>query len=146
GIALIARAPAPSYRPEGPVCISRRPSLRSFSISIRNCPAVSPDSALAIFARGAYANCMNMKTCPDCDGGGMVTRREFLKTAAAGVAVAATLPLVNSAQASKVSMRTEKSETLVSAFHKTLTEEQRKVICFPFDHPLRSKVDNNWHI
>jgi hypothetical protein len=38
------------------------------------------------------------------------------------------------------------SETLVKTLHQSLTEEQRKVTCFPFDHPLRSKVDNNWHI
>ena len=38
------------------------------------------------------------------------------------------------------------SETLVSTLHKTLSEEQRKAICFPFEHPLRSKVDNNWYI
>lgn len=39
-----------------------------------------------------------------------------------------------------------RSETLVSSLYKTLSEEQRGAICFPFDHPLRSKVDNNWHI
>jgi hypothetical protein len=37
-------------------------------------------------------------------------------------------------------------ETLVASFYKTLTDEQRNAICFPFDHPLRSKVDNNWLI
>lgn len=37
-------------------------------------------------------------------------------------------------------------ETLVTQLYKSLSEEQRKVVCFGFDHPLRSKVDNNWHI
>ena len=37
-------------------------------------------------------------------------------------------------------------ETLVSQLYKSLTEEQRKAVCFPYDHPLRQKVDNNWHI
>ena len=39
-----------------------------------------------------------------------------------------------------------KSETLVTTLFKSLSEEKRKAVCFPFDHPLRSKVDNNWHI
>lgn len=38
------------------------------------------------------------------------------------------------------------SETLVATLFNSLTEEQRKSVTFPFDHPLRSKVDNNWHI
>lgn len=37
-------------------------------------------------------------------------------------------------------------ETLVTQLYKSMSEEQRKVVCFAFDHPLRSKVDNNWHI
>lgn len=39
-----------------------------------------------------------------------------------------------------------KSETLSATLYKSLTPEQKSSICFPFDHPLRSKVDNNWHI
>lgn len=38
------------------------------------------------------------------------------------------------------------SETLATTLYKSLTEEQRKAVAFPFDHPLRSKVDNNWQI
>ena len=38
------------------------------------------------------------------------------------------------------------SETLVQQLYKSLNDEQRKTICFPFNDPLRSKVDNNWHI
>jgi len=38
------------------------------------------------------------------------------------------------------------SETLVTSLYKSLNDEQRSVICMPFDHKLRSKVDNNWHI
>lgn len=39
-----------------------------------------------------------------------------------------------------------KPETLVATLYKGLTEEQREKVVFPFDHPLRSKVDNNWNI
>lgn len=38
------------------------------------------------------------------------------------------------------------SETLAATFFKGLSEEQRKILCFGFDDPLRSKVDNNWFI
>ena len=38
------------------------------------------------------------------------------------------------------------SETLVKSFYDSLTEEQRKIMCFAFDHELRLKVDNNWQI
>jgi hypothetical protein len=38
------------------------------------------------------------------------------------------------------------SETLVTTFYHSLTEAQRQAVVLPFDHPLRSKVDNNWYI
>jgi hypothetical protein len=79
-------------------------------------------------------------SCPDC---GSYSRREFLKTTLVGTAAASAVPLIGlgAGEASK-----PRSETLVSSLYKTLSEEQRGAICFPFDHPLRSKVDNNWHI
>jgi hypothetical protein len=80
-------------------------------------------------------------SCPDC---GSYSRREFLKTTLAGTAAAATaVPLIGRAAGESAKAR---SETLVSTLYGTLNEEQRKAVCFPFDHPLRSKVDNNWHI
>lgn len=38
------------------------------------------------------------------------------------------------------------SETLVTTLYKSLNQEQRSALCLPFDHKLREKVDNNWHI
>lgn len=64
-------------------------------------------------------------------------RRSFLKTTAVGAASLA-------AHAGAKNPAT--SETLVTTLHKTLTPEQKKVICFPFGHALQSEVDNNWHI
>jgi hypothetical protein len=85
-------------------------------------------------------------TCPDCEGG--FTRREFLKAGAGAVAAVALAPSVlravdaaPAAPAAKAS-----SETLVAQLYKSLKEEQRKAICFPFDHPKRNDVDNNWFI
>jgi hypothetical protein len=79
-------------------------------------------------------------SCPDC---GSYSRRDFLKTALVGTAAATAVPLIGGAAGGSVKPR---SETLVTTLYGTLSEEQRKAICFPFDHPLRSKVDNNWHI
>ena len=38
------------------------------------------------------------------------------------------------------------SETLVAQLYQSLSAEQKSKVAFAFDDPLRSKVDNNWHI
>src|SRR5262245_47565557 len=81
---------------------------------------------------------MSDSTCPDCSG---FSRRSLLKTAAAGAMASLSVPVFADALKPKV-----ESETLVTQLFGTLTEEQRKIICFPFDHKLRSAVDNNWMI
>ena len=70
------------------------------------------------------------------------SRRDFLRlSTTGGLALAASGPLSQAkAKAGK------DSETLVASLYKMLNEEQRAAVCFGFDHPLRSKVDNNWHI
>lgn len=40
----------------------------------------------------------------------------------------------------------DSSETLVATLYKSLSEEQKGTVVLPFDHPLRSKVDNNWFV
>jgi hypothetical protein len=89
---------------------------------------------------------MNTKPCPECETVSLFNRREFLKTAVTGVAAVTTVPFVMPVRAEVPATRGASSETLVTSFQKTLTEEQRKVVCFPFEHPLRLKVDNNWQI
>ena len=85
-----------------------------------------------------------MKPHESCQcGGPVVTRRDFLKTTATSVALAAT---GSSALAAASGRKAAQPETLVSTLYKSLKPEQRSVIAFPFDHPLRAKVDNNWHI
>ncbi len=78
---------------------------------------------------------------PCCDG---FSRRDFLKTTLGGAAAisAGGLVLPNSATAAAGS----NSETLVTTLFKSLSDEQRKGVCLPFDHALRSKVDANWMI
>ena len=84
---------------------------------------------------------MNSSFCSDCDA---VSRRDFLKTTLGGIAAASAggLALPHAAHAAAGG----KSETLVATLFKSLSEEQRKAVCRPFDDPLRSKVDNNWMI
>src|SRR5437762_4309633 len=83
--------------------------------------------------------------CECCSG---ITRRTFLKATVVGAAAVAASPLPSLAvsQAEKAATKKATSETLITTLFKSLNEEQRKAICFPFDHPLRSKVDNNWMI
>ena len=64
-------------------------------------------------------------------------RREFLQTAAFG----ATAFAVGEASQSKPT-----SETLVAQFYSTLSDDQKTTMHFDFDDPLRSRVENNWHI
>ncbi|HEV2665152.1 MAG TPA: hypothetical protein VG324_09585, partial [Blastocatellia bacterium] len=81
------------------------------------------------------------------------TRRDFLKTAVVGslaygaaartedmAALAASLP------PAAFQRRKSKAETLVAEFHRSLTEAQKQVVAFDFNHPLQSKVDANWRI
>ena len=73
--------------------------------------------------------------CSDCDG---INRRRFLRTAAlSGAALATGTVRADSAKS---------SETVVAHLYETLSAEQKRKVVFPFDDPLRSKVDANWHI
>lgn len=74
-------------------------------------------------------------------------RRSFLaRTAAAGVAWPLVGPVADRAAAVVRPEPVDAPETLVKTLFDSLTEEQRGIVTFPFDHPLRSKVDNNWNI
>ncbi|MBI3416108.1 MAG: DUF3500 domain-containing protein [Verrucomicrobia bacterium] len=83
-----------------------------------------------------------------CECCSEVTRRTFLKTTAASLAAAASgvLPAAAGFHTATRSGAKTTSETLVATLYKSLSEEQRRAVAFPFDHPLRSKVDNNWQI
>jgi hypothetical protein len=68
-----------------------------------------------------------------------LSRRSFLASSAA-------IPLGLAVPAWMMAAEQATAETKVTQLFKSLNEEQRKTICFPFDHALRSKVDNNWMI
>lgn len=83
--------------------------------------------------------------CPDCDQG--VTRREFVKTVG-GVAVAAgAVPLFATPRRATAAPTLKSSaETAAQHLYQSLTDEQKKVICFPFEHELRHRINANWAI
>ncbi len=65
-------------------------------------------------------------------------RRQFLEaTTLAGSVLAAASPSLAARPL---------PETLVAQLHQSLSAEQRKTVVLPFDSPLRSRVENNWHI
>lgn len=71
-------------------------------------------------------------------------RRSFLRQStgiAAGLGFGA-LPMIGAEKEKKK----PEAETLVKVFYDSLSEEQRQKMCFPFDHKLRLKVENNWLI
>jgi len=93
---------------------------------------------------------------PSAHPSNTTSRRELLRktvgVAAGGVAAASGILSVGSSWSiadvapPQIVMPKATSETLVSQLYKSLKEEQKKAICFPFDHPKRSDVDNNWFI
>jgi hypothetical protein len=89
---------------------------------------------------------MQNEHCPDCAAEGAPwNRREFLRTTAAG----AGLLLPGSVRAALETER--KPESLVKTLYDSLTEAQKKEVCFDWDHKtdrglLRTHVSNNWQI
>ena len=67
-----------------------------------------------------------------------LNRREFLGTAGLAAPALAAAPLTGGSR--------PEPETLVSQLYESLTADQRETVVLPFDSPLRSRVENNWHI
>lgn len=84
----------------------------------------------------------NKPTCLDCDS---IDRRDFLRAMSGAAVAAAAVPLF---AGSAFAAPTPKSaaETVAAELYKSLSEQQRKVVCFDFDHDLRKKINANWHI
>lgn len=87
------------------------------------------------------------RTSPLCSDCGSVGRRDFLKVVG-GAAVAGTvgsgfwtLPGAFAAPSPK-----SEAETAVARLYTSLSDEQRKTICFAIDNPLRQKINANWQI
>ena len=76
------------------------------------------------------------------------TRRAFVKAAGATLLTSSVpRPVGKLARASPDGPDSSAPvETSVARFYRTLSADQRAQICFPSDHPLRSKARNNWAI
>lgn len=78
-------------------------------------------------------------------------RRDFLKQAGAGAALLATSSVI-SPQVCLAGEKQATPESMVKTLYGTLTESQRKEICFDWDYVdpkkglLRTRVENNWSI
>src|SRR5262245_39948650 len=89
------------------------------------------------------------KECPDCADG--FDRRGFLRTVGVGAAAVAAAPLLGKI-AEAAPTRKSAAETAVKGLYDTLTDEQKKFICFDWNFTekarglLRTYVSNNWQI
>jgi len=94
--------------------------------------------------------------CPDCEAEESfeLGRREFLKTVGTTAAAAITsgVPLFATAKALAAPTPTSAAETAVKVLYDTLTDQQKKEICFDWNYQdpkrglLRTRVSNNWQI
>lgn len=84
------------------------------------------------------------QSCPDCKS---LDRRLFLKAAGAATVAGVAMPMLVG-QAGLFAAPTPKStaETAVGRFFASLSAEQKKTICLPFDHEKRTKISANWHV
>ncbi len=82
----------------------------------------------------------NQTSCPDCEPS--MNRRDFVHAVGAAALAAGVLPRF----ASAASKPDSPAETAVAQLFKTLSEKQRKEICFPFDHERRRTINANWHV
>jgi len=90
--------------------------------------------------------------CPDCEAEESLDRRDFLRVGVTAAVASAGLPLFATPRVQAAPTPQSAAETAVKALHETLTPEQKKVICFDWNHKdprrgiLRTFVSNNWQI
>lgn len=71
------------------------------------------------------------------------SRRDFVRTVStAALAAGFVLP----ATVGKSAPKEGSAENIVTQLYGTLSDEQKKSICMPFDHEIRSKINANWAI
>ena len=90
-------------------------------------------------------------SCQDCDTGS-IDRRSFMRVVSGSAVAASIAPAVlgsslwTPAAAIAAPTPTSAAETAVGRFFASLSEAQRGMICFPFEHELRSRISANWHV
>lgn len=94
-------------------------------------------------------------SCPDCEHGmpAGLDRRGFLTHVSAAATAGAVAPILwAEPRVSAAPTASSGAETAVKALYESLTDKQKKVVCFDWDHQekdrglLRTHVSNNWHI
>lgn len=90
-------------------------------------------------------NSRNKLACPDCDSA--LDRRDFLRVAGAAAAIGAVAPgLLFPHVAGAAPSAKSAAETAAGRLFASLSDEQKKTVCFTFDHDLRKKISANWQI
>ena len=75
--------------------------------------------------------------CPECNE--HWSRRDFVKAAGAAALASGALPLAGGVRrAAAAPTSSSPAETAAKRLYESLSDEQRKTICFPFNHPLRA--------
>jgi hypothetical protein len=83
--------------------------------------------------------------CLECEGGW--TRREFVRSLGTAAVAAGVSPLASGLRtAAAAPTSASAAETSAKRLYESLSDDQRKSICFPFEHPLRHKINANWAI
>jgi hypothetical protein len=80
--------------------------------------------------------------CPDCDA---FDRRDFLRAVSGAALATAAVPLLGSAAWGAPTFKSG-AETVAVELYNSLSADQKKQVCFDFDHDLRKKINANWHI
>src|SRR5262249_6951692 len=109
-----------------------------------------------LFTGGISMDPAKKVICPDCGDAVEIVepnRRDFIKSATATATAAVTGGLTLFATPKAEAKPTPKSaaETAVKALYETLSDSQKKEICFDWDYKdnrgiLRTHVSNNWQI
>jgi len=85
------------------------------------------------------------ESCPDCAA--TYSRREFVRTVGTAAVAAAAAPLaVTGRSALAAPTKSSPAETAVKQLFDSLSAEQAKIICLPFDHESRFRISANWDV
>jgi hypothetical protein len=83
------------------------------------------------------------RPCPECDSS--FDRRDFIRVVGSAALAGAAASVVGAPAWGAPSAKSA-AESSVANLYGTLSDAQKKEICFPFDHELRNRISANWHI
>jgi hypothetical protein len=84
------------------------------------------------------------RSCPDCQ---TTDRRSFVKAVGGAALAGIAAPLVLDPRfAHAAPTPSSAAETVVGQFYTSLSDDQKKAICLPFNHKLRKHISANWHV